>query len=430
MKTPMHFQETAIQRGLSYNTYIADACGLGKTLDAVEIGKRMGAKKVLVVCPKSVRGQWDATIKEQIGEDTPVIWTNHIPFNFQEINAWFLIAYDELTPRGLLYPVAGVLWDLLIIDEAHRIKNHSSGRGKNLIKLTGARKICLSATPAEKNGSQLWTALHFLDPEKFPYYWPWVNKTFHTRPNFFGGPPIVGEPKNLQKLQDEISPYIIRRSKEEVMPELPEKIISTIPVPMGEEQTKLYQTIKKADDVLVQIQDQELLITNGLTLFTRLHQVSVLPSLLKLDAPSTKFLWLDEFLEDHPDQRVLVFSRYREVVEYVWQRYTDKYGVFIVMEGINDAPRFVEGEGRILAGTIDSMSEGLSLEMADAAIFLDAQWSTIKMTQAVDRIHRMNIHSAKNIYYLISSDVDRRVLQAVDDKLDETEMVLRFIHGQ
>lgn len=425
MKTPMPFQDLAINYMAQHNTYLCDECGLGKTLMAIEAVKAAGYAqgKVLVICQKSARGQWRDTILEQI-PNAQVILTEHIPYKFQEINAWFITTYDELVPKSILYPVARVVWNSIIIDEAHKLRNATTARSKNITKLIGAQKIALSATPIEQHGGQLWPILKWLDRETFPAYWAWVTRTFEVSKGYFGGFNI-GDPIDLVSYQAEVMPYVIRRSKVEVAPDLPEKIEAVIPVLMEGAQVEAYNTLYESIDALVDIQDKQLLITNALTLFTRLHQIAVLPALLGLKAPSAKIEWLADWLDNNPYHRVLVFSKYRDVIAHVH----NMCGAFRVMKGIDESQRFKDGEGRILAGTIDSMSESLSLGMADAAIFLDQHWSSTKMQQAVDRIHRIDITSPKLIYYLDAADVDTRVMKAVTGKMTEQEMLLEFVHA-
>lgn len=429
MKIPRPYQLQAIGHIANHNTYLCDECGLGKTLVAIEAVRAFGRamRKNLVICRKSARLQWRDAILEQIPQ-ADVIITNHYPYQFDKLDSWFITTPDELTPRSLLYPIGAVVWHTIILDEAHMIRNYQTARSKNITKLTGARKIALSATPVEKHGGELWPVLRWLAPDKFPAsYWKWVQSTFEMENGYWGGFD-VGRPLDLVEYQAQMMPHVIRRTKKQVEPELPERIDINVPIQMTDEQYEAYNTLAESKDILVQIQDQEMLISNALTLFTRMHQVAVLPAMLDIEASSAKFDWLKDFIQDHPELRILVFSKYRRVVEEVYERFNE-YGVYTVMSGIDESEHFKAGDGKILAGTIDSMSESLSLEMADAAIFLDQHWSATKMTQAVDRIHRMNITERKLIYYLRSCDVDNYVMDVVEGKYGEHEMLLRFVQG-
>jgi SNF2 family DNA or RNA helicase len=431
MKVLRNYQQEASEWMSGHNTYLMDDCGLGKTITAIEAVKRAGlaGRKGLVICAKSARLQWRNEIWEQC-PGANVIITDHLKWKFKEIDAWFITTYDECTPKRLLYPLNEVIWNFMIIDEAHRLKNNGTARSKNIRKLRAGRKIALSATPIEKHGGELWPVLHWLDREWFgESYWNWVEEHFEVKQGFYGGFEI-GEPLDLLAYQARIMPFCIRRTKEDVAPELPEKILVDVDIEMTPRQKQIYQEIKLARDSLVTIEDKHLLIENALALFTRLHQVASLPSMVGFDLPSSKIEWLHEWLEDNKFLRCLVFSRYRAPIEYVYNHFQNHGGVYRVMQGVNEAELYKNSHCRILAGTIDAMSESLSLEMADAAIFLDQHWSATQMKQAVDRIHRMNITGKKLIYFLQACPEDKKVMKVVNGKYDDQQMLLDFIRGR
>jgi SNF2 family DNA or RNA helicase len=426
MKIARPYQEEAADYMAEHNTYLCDDCGLGKTYTALRTIRLMGlaSKHNLVICRKSARLQWQQEIEEEM-PGVQVIHTSNIPYDFRKYPAWYIAYYDELHPQRLLYPLARTVWDTIIVDEAHKIKNHQAARTKHITNLNGGRRIALSATPVEKHGGELWPILKWLDNEKFPAYWKWVERTFEISAGYYGGLDI-GDPIDVEAYRAEILPYIIKRTKKQVAPDLPERIDIEVPIQMSDSETMAWYEMYAQKDVLVKIEDKEFLIENALALHTKLHQLSVMPSLVGLSFQSSKLLWLAEFIEDHPGMRLLVFSRYREVVDVVAR----DHKAFRVMGGIDESERFKKGEGHILVGTIDAMSESLSLEMADAAIFLDSHWSTIQMRQAVDRIHRMNITEKKFIYYLIASPTDQHVMDVVQEKKDLQSLLLDFVHGK
>jgi len=431
MKTPRDYQQFAIDELANHNGYLCDACGLGKTLTSIEAVKAFGSadRLNLVICRKTARLQWKAEILDQV-PNAEIVLTNHIPYDFKSHNAWYITTYDELTPRSILYPVARVVWNAIIIDEAHKLKNPSIPRTKNITKLVAGRRIPISASPIDKHGGELWPLLKWVAPESFPSYWKWVNKMFEVKEGYWGGYDI-GAPLDLVEYQAEVMPWVIRRTKQQAAPELPERVDIPVFIEMTDAQQEVYAQIKGAQDALVEIEDRKLLIINALSLFTRLHQVASLPSMIGSTATSAKMNWLADFLEDNPEQRVLVFSRYREVVEEVRSRFGNSYGVYCVMGGgVDESQHFKDGYGRVLAGTIDAMSESLSLEMADSAIFIDQHWSSIQMQQAVDRIHRMNITDRKFIYYLQSCKEDEKVMKVVNGKYDDQAMLLEFARGE
>jgi SNF2 family DNA or RNA helicase len=214
---------------------------------------------------------------------------------------------------------------------------------------------------------------------------------------------------------------MLRRTKEEVAPQLPERIDIVEHVALGLKQGELYDAFKKQKDIVVVVDDKEMLIKNALVLLVRLQQLSAWPPLL--DFPPTvlsgKLEWLREFLEDHPDDRMVIFTRFRALALEIAR----VHNASLVIGGQKE----LDGNPRLLVGTIDAMGEGLNLGWAKHAIFLDSHWSTIKMTQAIDRIHRIDVIEPKNIYLLWSSKEDLLVLKALEHKWSEAELVYHFI---
>jgi SNF2 family DNA or RNA helicase len=191
---------------------------------------------------------------------------------------------------------------------------------------------------------------------------------------------------------------------------------------MTPEQTLLYDQIKKSDDIIVDVEDQTLLIQNVLTLITRLQQISTDPSLLGFGAGSGKLLWLEEFFDDHPNEHVVVFTRFRDVALSLARKYRAPHIV-----GGSTSESFSEDTFQRLFGTIDAMGEGLNLQRATTAIFLDAHWSTTKMTQAYDRIHRLGISSPRNVYLLNSCREDIIVYKAISKKWSVHDLVYQYL---
>jgi SNF2 family DNA or RNA helicase len=262
--------------------------------------------------------------------------------------------------------------------------------------------------------------LNYVAPEEFKAYWHYVMGYLQVHEGYFERF-IIGGPKDDGAFGALLRPYMLRRTKEEVAPQLPERIDIVEHVALGLKQGELYDAFKKQKDIVVVVDDKEMLIKNALVLLVRLQQLSAWPPLL--DFPPTvlsgKLEWLREFLEDHPDDRMVIFTRFRALALEIAR----VHNASLVIGGQKE----LDGNPRLLVGTIDAMGEGLNLGWAKHAIFLDSHWSTIKMTQAIDRIHRIDVIEPKNIYLLWSSKEDLLVLKALEHKWSEAELVYHFI---
>ena len=424
MKTPYPFQQQAIETISQAPGFIlADECGLGKTLTAIEVCKsrKRDHARILVIAPPALLPQWRLEIEDQ-DPGVPITTVNRMPVNFAGLYGYFLMSVYDLSSelvRRALYPT---VFDIVIVDEAHRIKNRKTKTANWVKKITAARRLCLTGTPMEKNPADLWSLLNFIAPDDFPAYWNFVMRHLDVTEGYFERY-VVGGPKDPVAFGKLLQPYMLRRTKAEVAPQLPEKIVIEQEVDMTPEQQKLYDTVKRQKDIIVTLDNgTQLQITNALALLTKLQQIAAWPALIEEAGvkSSGKMDWLKSFREDHPNEPMVVFTRFRAIA----QRIHDLYGGDIVIGGqreISENPVFC-------VGTIDAMGEGLNFQWAKHAIFMDSHWSTIKMTQAIDRIHRINITEPKNIYFLWSTREDRLVLDAFNNKMSEAELVYYFLH--
>jgi SNF2 family DNA or RNA helicase len=330
------------------------------------------------------------------------------------------MSYYDFLSAGTLSRLNALVWDCMIVDEAHRIKNRKAKMTQGIKQIQSIRKIALTGSPMEKNSADLWSILNFLDAYEFPAYWGWVMKNLEVTAGYFEHYKIGG-PKDPEAFGRLLSPFMLRRTKEEVAPQLPEKIIIEEPVTMDPAQEEIYKAVKHTTDIEVQVASRTMLIPNALALLVRLLQVSSYPPILGFDStPSGKLIWFDDFWTDHKDEPTVVFTRFRAPAIYL----ANKYNCGLIIGG----ERREIGSTGLLVGTIDSMGEGLNLQWAKNAVFLDAHWSTIKMTQAIDRIHRIDIKEPKNIYLLWSCREDKLVLDALNHKWSEAELVYFFLH--
>ena len=428
-KTPYPFQEAAIERCMeTMGQIVADECGLGKTLTAIETAKRVRQLftperwRCLIICPPALIPQWEDEIADQ-DPGIPAAIVNRLPVDVQSIYGYLLMSIYDLTSPLVREAFQKTLLDMVIVDEAHRIKNRKTKTARWIKHIPTVRRIALTGTPMEKNPADLWSILNFIAPQDFPAYWGFVMRNLIVESGYWEKY-IVGGPKDPEAFGELLSPYMIRRTKEEVVPELPEKLAFEIRVPLNEPQKELYDEIRKQKDILVTAGDRELFIPNALALLTRLQQISAYPPLLDFDAGigSAKLDWLATFMEDHPNDKLVVFTRFRNLALHL----REKYDAGVVVGGLREIP---DNPSRVI-GTIDAMGEGLNFQWAKHAIFLDSHWSTIKMTQAVDRIHRVNIKEPKNLYFLWSTAEDRLVLDAMNRKMSESELVYYFLNKE
>jgi SNF2 family DNA or RNA helicase len=378
------------------------------------------------VCPKKIREQWVEQIQMQ-APGLPIYILDRAPVDLSLTYGWFIIHYDALvTAKYLLRPV----FDVLIADEAHRLRNKANKWTKAIKRITAARIIALTATPMDKRVGEYWSILDFLKVPGVPYYnafkvlfEKWGNEGFYPK---YLGPKL----ENLPALQAILSRNMVKHTKQEVAPELPAHIIIPTSVAMTAKQQELFEQIDKSEDILVDglPEHDPMIIQNALVKIVRLQQIGSDPSLLDFGGGSGKLEWLDEFIEDHPYEKIAIFTKFRGTALCI----QSKYQCAMVIGGIVPwkLDEFKKGNYiNLLVGTIAGMGIGLDLPMATYSVFVDMEWSTLQMQQAYDRIHRLGITETKISYLLLSNKIDTLIYRAVEHKWSEIELVQAFLHG-
>lgn len=453
MKTLYPFQQDAVDFLSTRNGILGDECGLGKTVAAIEVIKlrRKRAKTstaegpILVVCPKSVKRQWLNEIDDQCPDD-PIIVTgvagrmpDHEPGEPWELrwlfhpraNSWVIMHYEGIQRQ--YKELVKCLWSSIICDEAHRIKNRRAKRSIYLKLLRADHRLALTGTPMHKNPAELWSLLQWLYPDHFRSYWQFFEEFVRYEEHPFHGYKQITGVKNEKRLGEIMGPIFLRRTKHEVAPDLPPRIDTRVEIDMLPAQQKLYDKIKKAKDIEVPLegQDLSLLIPNVLAKLTRLQQVLVDPSMTPLNQhlPSAKLEWIRDYIGDNPGIPMLIFSKFRAPVLRLAEEFDTALHVGAAGKkmgsGVED---FIYGTKDILCGTIDALGEGLDLGRASRAIFLECHWSTQKMQQAYDRIHRITAVEPKHIITLHTANtVDSLVEKSLKQGWSTQDLVFKAL---
>ena len=425
---------------MTHNFLLADACGLGKTLMAIESASRYVVGPVLILTRKASKAFWRQSFIDQgyapqnihvsveagLGLPLPIL-----PGEGQRESVY-------ITHHEALLSVGGALakekWSLIVVDEAHRFR-HGTDRTKVLNHIHAPLQFALTATPYGKDPSDMWAILHWLYPKAFHSFWKFYERYvdyFQPQGAMYR---IVRGGKNLDDLGAVLAPFYMARSKMSVLPDLPEQLPpAEVPVSLRPQQAKAYATILK--DSYLLYQRHELVMENALVEMLRLHQVSLDPGLCIpgwKEEPG-KVRWLVEWLEDNPNQPVVLAVRYRKFIE----RYLSALKWPTIVGGMTShdtelaLDRFNE-TGR-LVGTIAAISEGLNLQRANVIIIPDGTPSPTEMYQLAQRVHRIGQTLPCQTYHLLGWreeeerwTVDRLLLRKAQRRLSEQGVLNGFI---
>lgn len=406
----------------------ANPMGLGKTVEAIKYIEAIDAQSVLIVTPKIIRWQWVEQIKEWINRDAIVFEKQKSikPGNIYVVN------YDKLRSNSTLGMFCSFRWDVVIVDEAHKIKNRSSQQTIAVKSLPAAHKVALTGTPILRYVDDLWSILNFLDQSYSGIsYWNFVNY-FCVQQSTPWGNKIVGmttDPFKVDILNKLLTFASVRNNSIEVAHG---KYIATVKLPMEKAQRELY---RKERALLLDELPENCTISNGAVLTTRLRQTTSWPGLFLEEVAGPKFEWILEMCLNNPEEKIVVFSVFEKTINGLIQ-YLNKNKVKAVSitgqhsSKMNEEHKqqFIHSKDvQVLAGTIGAMGQGYDglQNVSHTLVFVDREWSPEIMAQAEDRLHRMGQDNLVNIYYLeCQGSFDQHVGRINQTKADDIRRAL------
>ncbi len=419
---------------------LADDMGLGKTVQAIALltwAKGKYKRKLnLVVAPTSVVPNWEREIHKFAPGLTTVVWQGP---NRQARREDLEKADVMITSYALLRRDEELLHELdlryVILDEAQHIKNPMSHTARAAKKIKSERRLALTGTPIENRLSELWSIFDFVSPGLLGQL-----RTFEER---IARPIDRGDMETAQRLRATIKPFVMRRVKQDVAEDLPEKIEQEMIVPLAEEQAKLYKQILRQvrKSVLSEVEKQGVSRAQIqiLAALTRLRQVACDPRLMKLPdtdftaSESGKLAALREIVSEAVDggHRVLVFSQFVEMLNHIRAALDEDDVEYEYLDGstrdrIERVDRFNQDETvPVFLISLKAGGTGLNLTGADTVVHFDPWWNPAVEDQATDRAHRIGQQKNVNVYKLIAEGtVEEKILELSAKKRELVSNVL------
>lgn len=397
----------------------------GKTPTTIVADK--DSKKRVIVCPSGLRLNWEREIKRWIGapnvfvaQGTPAVRAK-IYKNYSLLDeSTLILSYETLRQDILKLPFDK--FDSLIVDEAHRLRNYQSKQSRAVITLSeSAYKVyALTGTPAVNHPSDIFGIFKLLKPTKYTSYWNFVGRYFSVYDGHFSKE--VGGFRNDRK--DEFLQLVevqsTQRKRRDVMKWLPKIEEREIHVPATPEQKRLF------DEIMNMSRYNGNVIPNAVAQLMRLRQVSLAPKLLGVDAPSPKEDFILEYIEDNPNESIIVFSLFTSFLKML----KDKLGNRAVMltgeqsqeEKQSAVDAIQNGSKKIMLANIIAGGVGWTLDKAETIIFTDISYNPMDNAQARDRFVATNPNleydSKQVIYLLTEKSIDSAVHLLVEKKID------------
>jgi len=401
---------------------LADDMGLGKTIQLLAVilsyvQKNKGnVKPSIIICPSSLALNW----YNEIQKFTPTLKALVISDDYlerkrkiEEIGKYQVIitSYDSLKRDIDLYE--NYCFKYVVADEAQYIKNNNTKNSKAIKTINAETKFALTGTPIENSLSELWSIFDFIMPG-YLYKYKKFKELYET--------PIIKEQNEdvMNKLKKQIEPFVLRRTKGEVLTELPDKTVTILNNEMSEEQYNIYMSYmaqaRKEIMSQIDINGFEKSQIKILSLLMRLRQICCHPKLFlrEYEGESSKLNQCIEIIQDAVlgGHKILLFSSYTSMFEIIEEKlknigvkYLKLTGQTKVGERIELVDKFNTDENiKVFLISLKAGGTGLNLTGADMVIHYDPWWNLSAENQATDRTYRIGQKRNVQVYKLITKN--------------------------
>lgn len=450
MKTVMrNYQESGLQwlnylDDIKWGGILADDMGLGKTLQALSFLQHFKNQTkqcfALVVCPTSLIYNWENEIKKFTPDLTYHI--HHGPnriYNTKTLKTYDIILTSYGTLRSDIQLFVKFELDYAILDESQFIKNPQSKVTKAARLLNASNRFCLSGTPMQNNTFDIYSQMNFLNPGMLG--------SIDFFKNEFSQPidknEDEGRKAHLRKL---IYPFILRRTKEQVARDLPEKSEMVLFCDMNKDQREIYESYRHLyrSRILGTIDEQGL----GRSQFTilqglmKLRQICDSPAILKDESYDNYSVKLDELSreiqENTGNHKVLIFSQFLGMLKLIKDKLRGLHIPYEYFDGSTtpkDREKAIynfqnDEKARVFLISLKAGGVGLNLTAADYVYIVDPWWNPAVEQQAIDRTHR--IGQTKNIFayrMICKNTIEEKILQLQEKKKSLVKDVISDENG-
>lgn len=417
---------------LGWGGCLADDMGLGKTLQTISflqfLKEKYPGSTQLVVCPTSLIFNWE----NELQKFCPSL-KFHTYYGLQrEFTETHFNEYDVvLTTYGVvrndLAELTEFLWQYIILDESQAIKNPDARVTKAVQQLRAVNRVILSGTPVQNNTFDLFGQFNFLNPGLLGSR-EFFNREFAT--------PIdkLGSAEKTRQLKKLINPFTLRRTKEQVAKDLPDKTVTVLWCTMDAEQRKFYNHYRDGyRNKLLKKIDEQGIGKSGLDVLEgllRLRQICDHPALVNKSEDALKnSVKLEELTrevqENAGNHKLLIFSQFTEMLKLIKQQFEEEGISHCYLDGSTSMPkrkeevtRFQEDESvKAFLISLKAGGVGLNLTVADYVYLVDPWWNPAAEQQAIDRAHRIGQTRKVFAYKMICKDtVEEKILRLQERK--------------
>ena len=410
---------------------LADDMGLGKTIQAIGIAELLareaGIRKVLIVCPASVKSQWRSEILRFSERDCQIVLGGSEQRASQyENGCFFTVCNYEQVLRDIL-AIERVKWDLIVLDEGQRIKNWEAKTTQTMKSLRSPFALVLSGTPLENRLDDLFSVAEFVDDRRLGPAFRFFNR--HRVTDEKGK--VLGY-KNLERLRESLKPILLRRTRGAVMKDLPPRTTEIVRIAPTGEQLDIDGAQMKIVSAIVRkpyISEMDLLRLRKALLLARMNADSTY--LVDKRAPgfSSKLERLEELFEEFAAEearKIVLFSEWTTMLNLIEHQIKRFKLDFVRLDGSVPQKKrqqlvhqFQREPACRLFLTTNAGSTGLNLQAANTVINVDLPWNPAVLEQRIARAHRMGQKNPVQVYLLVTEEtIEEKLLATLSAKHD------------
>ncbi|MBN2218317.1 MAG: DEAD/DEAH box helicase [Pirellulales bacterium] len=427
---PYQLEGIAFAAGMG-RAILADDMGLGKTIQGVGtaeiLAREAGIGRVLVVCPASVKSQWRSEIRRFCDRDVQLVAGGAAQRALQyETECFFTVCNYEQVLRDIL-AIERVRWDLIILDEGQRIKNWESKTARVIKGLRSPYALVLSGTPLENRLDELYSVVQFVDDRRLPPAF----RFFHRHRVVDEKGKVLGY-KNLDQLRTNLRPILLRRTRQNVLQQLPPRTSEIVRIPPTDEQIALHCAHMRVVSMITRkafISEMDLLRLQKALLMCRMSANSTY--LVEKQPPgySSKLEYLSELVDGlfaEADRKALLFSEWTTMLDLIEPMLAKRKLDYVRLDGSVPQKKRQQLVGRFqedprcrLFITTNAGSTGLNLQAANTVINVDLPWNPAVLEQRIGRAHRMGQRQPVQVYVLVTEGtIEESLLGTLSAKHD------------
>ena len=425
---------------IGFGGILADDMGLGKTLQTISLLNEVYQENKdflgLIIVPSSLLYNWKEEIIKFTGI-TPTlvegVASNRKKIIANEKNGFLITTYQAL--RNDIEEYKNRNFDIVVLDEAQNIKTTTSQIKKAVMKINSKVNFALTGTPVENNILELWSIFDFV----IPGYLDSLSKFKKTYKEAIVNP----NSSKINNLREIIAPFLLRRTKKEVLTELPEKMESNVFVTLSSEQKQLYLSyVKQAKKEMKKFDKNENNRIKILAILTKLRQICNSPALFKEDYSGevAKIEVLKDLMPDITENghRLLIFSQFVGTLKEIEKELSNMGIEYFYIDGnvkskerVEICNRFNDGERQVVLISLKAGGTGLNLVGADVVIHYDPWWNIAVENQASDRAYRIGQKKSVQVIKLVTEGtIEEKIIKIQEKKRQLSENLLESKDGE